>query len=460
LVLIAFTVPLTTLNATAAALQAVPGAQAWIMNAMSVGAAAGLLSSGAIGDDVGRRRVFVAGALLLAVASGLAAMAPTATLLILARVLQGLGGAAILACGLGLVGHVFPAGAARARATGVWAAAIGAGVATGPVLAAALADLGGWRLPHLATALGGGALAAAAWTILPESRSDRRRRVDVPGTLLIGAGLTAVLSGLVEVRGGWNGTFAPILLTGGAALMVAFVAAERRTPDPMLDLALFRRPDFVGATVAAFAAGAGILSLMSFVPTLLERAMGVDAGVAGAMLVAWSGTSVVTAFGVRWLPASIGPRALLVVGLVGAAAGQLGLIGLGPGSPIGRILPALLIAGLAYGVLNAALGRQAVASVPADRTAMGSGANNTARFVGSSVGLTIVTLLVTGSEATRPAALLSGWTTAAAVTAGVSMLGAFIVLLAREQSRQARPAVNNRADGAAENADAQGRLAD
>jgi MFS family permease len=138
LVLIVFTVPLTTLTSTARALAAGPGAQAWILSAMSVGAAAGLLGSGAIGDDYGRRRTFLGGTLLLALASAGGALAPNAFLLIVARIVQGVGGAAILACGLGLIGQVYP-GRALARATGIWAAALGAGVASGPILASALA---------------------------------------------------------------------------------------------------------------------------------------------------------------------------------------------------------------------------------------------------------------------------------------------------------------------------------
>jgi MFS family permease len=110
LVLVTFTTPLTTLVSTAAGLGAGPGAQAWVLSAMPVGAAAGLLSSGAIGDDYGRRRTFIAGTLLLAGSSVLGALAPNALVLVLARTLQGLGGAAMLACGLGLIGHAFPGG--------------------------------------------------------------------------------------------------------------------------------------------------------------------------------------------------------------------------------------------------------------------------------------------------------------------------------------------------------------
>lgn len=114
---------------------------------MSVGAAAGLLGSGAIGDDYGRRLTFLSGTVMLGLASLSGALAPNALTLIIARVVQGLGGAAILACGLGLIGQVYP-DKALAHATAIWAAALGAGVAIGPILAAWLAALGGWAAPY------------------------------------------------------------------------------------------------------------------------------------------------------------------------------------------------------------------------------------------------------------------------------------------------------------------------
>lgn len=440
LVLVAFTTPLTTLTGTAADLGAGPGAQAWVLSAMNVGTAAGLLSSGAIGDDYGRRRTFFAGALVLAGASVLGALAPNALVLVLGRVLQGLGGAAVIACGLGLIGHAFPSGSARARATGVWGAALGAGVAVGPILAAGLYTIGGWRLPYLLTALAAAALAVAGRALLSESRAAQPRPVDVAGTLLIGLGLAALMAGLVEGRTGWNHLPVIGLLALGLALVAAFVAVERRIAHPMLDLALLGRPDFLGATVGALAAGAGVLALMSLVPTVLERGMGVGAVLAAVVLLAWSATSAVSALGARWLPARVSPRALLVGGLVGCAAGQLALIGLTPDSSVGRLLPGLLVAGAANGVLNAALGRQAVSSVPSGRVAMGSGANNTARYVGSGIGITVVTVLLTRSDAAPGAAgLLSGWNVAVLVTTGFSLLGALIVLLARERPAGPEP---------------------
>lgn len=434
LILVTFTTPLTTLTSTVAGLGAGPGAQAWVLSAMNVGTAAGLMGSGVIGDDYGRRRTFFAGALVLAGASVLGALAPNALVLVLARVVQGLGGAVVVACGLGMIGHAFPGGPARARATGVWGASLGAGVAVGPILAAGLDAVGGWRLPYAVTALAAAALAASGRALLSESRAASPRPVDAAGTLLLGLGLAALMAGLVEGRTGWSQLPVIALLALGLALVVAFVAVERRITHPMLDLALLRRPDFLGATVAALASGAGVLALMSLVPTVLERALGKGAVLAAIVLLAWSATSVVTALGARWLPARVSPRAQLVAGLVGCAAGQLALVGLDPDSSIGRLLPGMLVCGAANGVLNAALGRQAVSSVPAERAAMGSGANNTARYVGSGIGITIVTVLLTRSgDAPGAAGVLSGWNVAVLLTAGFSLLGALAVLLARER---------------------------
>jgi hypothetical protein len=223
------------------------------------------------------------------------------------------------------------------------------------------------------------------------------------------------------------------------ALMVGFVAVERRVPHPMLDLRPFRRPDFVGATVVALAAGAGALALTVFVPTLVERGLGAGTFVATAVLFAWSGPSVVAALGARWLPRWVSPRAQLVAGLVGVAAGQLALAGLTPASSIGRLLPGLLVVGVANGVLNAALGRQAVASVPADRAAMGSGANNTARYVGSAIGITVIPVIINHAGPSA-VGVVSGWNVAALVTAAYSLLGALTVLLARERAGGPEPA--------------------
>jgi MFS family permease len=436
LVLVAFTVPLATLPGTAAALQAGAGGQAWILSGMSVGCAAGLLGSGAVGDDYGRRRTFLAGALLLAAASLLGAAAWDTLVLVAARVVQGLGGAAIVACSLGLIGHAFPDGPGRARATGIWGAALGAGVAAGPFMAIGLQALGSWRLSYVATGLDAVAVAVAGRALLPESRAARPRPVDVAGTLQLGVGLAALLAGLVEGRTGWTRPATLGLFLLGLLLVTGFVTVEYRTAHPILDLALLRRPDFTGALVAALAAGAGVLSLASFIPIIVQRGLGGGALAGVAAMFAWSGLSAVTPLAARRVSVWVSARAQLVAALLGCAVGQLALLGLHPDSPVTRLLPGLLLAGAANGVLNAALGRQAVASVPVDRTAMGSGANNTARYLGSAIGLALLTVLV--SHGRTPQGVLAGWNSAVLVTAGISVAGALIVMTGRDRTRARR----------------------
>lgn len=427
LALAVYTTPISTLAATAADLRAAAAGQAWVLSSMSVGLAVALLPVGALGDDHGRRRMFAAGSLLLAATSVLAALAPDVLTLVLARVGEGLGSAAIIACGLGLIGHAFPAGAARVRATGIWGAGLGAGIAIGPLLAAALDAAGGWRGPYVLIAVLALALAASA-RLVPESTSGRRRPVDVAGMLLLGLALAGVLAGLVEGRSGWLRPPVLLLLGGGLLAAAAFVVAELRRSAPMLDLRLFRRPDLTGATLGGVATGAGVIATMSFLPTLVQRGLGHDAFSAALLLLGWSATSVVTALLARRLPTWCTPRAQLAGGLAGVAVGQLLLTGIGADAGTGRLLPGLLVAGAASGVLNAALARQAVASAPPGLASVGSGINNTARYLGAAIGVTVVAVLAARAD---PAAMLAGWNVAVVVDAAVSLVGALLVLACR-----------------------------
>jgi MFS family permease len=424
LVLIAYTTPVATLASTASGLGTGPAGQAWILSSMSCGLAVALLPAGAIGDDYGRRRMFAAGAVLLALTCLLAALAPDTAVLVAARIGQGLGGAAILACSLGLIGHAFPPGPARVQATGVWGACVGGGIALGPLLAGGLDAALDWRSAYAAIAVLSAVLAVLSWRLLTESRSDREQAVDLAGIALLGAALAAVLTGLVEGRSGWTQPAVIGLLVGGVLLAVGFVVVELRHRAPMLDLRLFRQPDFAGATIAALATGGGVIAAMSFLPTLLQRGLGHGVIYAALMLLGWSATSVVTALLARRLPTGFAPRAQLAAGLLGVAVGQAMLTGLDARAGVWRILPGLLVAGAASGMLNAALARQAVASAPTGLASIGSGANNTARYLGAAIGVTIVAVLAAHPT---PAALISGWNVAVLVTAGISVAGALTV---------------------------------
>ena len=138
LVLVTFVTPLATGVRTAAALDAGPGAQAWVLSSMSVGLAAALLTAGVLADDLGRRRVFSGGLVVVGLGAGLVALAGAPAVVIAGRLLQGVGGAAVLACALGLIGHAFPLGPERSRAAAVWGASVGAGTGLGGLVTVAL----------------------------------------------------------------------------------------------------------------------------------------------------------------------------------------------------------------------------------------------------------------------------------------------------------------------------------
>ena len=437
--LMVFTAPLATINATATSLDAGVAGRTWVLSSMSVGLAAALLVAGAVADDVGRRRTFIVGMAVLAAGSLLAAVAPHVLLFVLARVVEGVGAAAVIAASLGIIAHAFAPGPERAAASGVWGASLGAGIAAGPLLTAGLDRYADWRLAYVVFAAFAVVLGVAAQVVAEESRSVRRG-VDLAGAVLLATGISAFLAALVEGRQGWGSPEVVLLLVLAVALLAGFAVVQGRSASAMLDLELLRHPPFAAATGAAFATGAGSIALFSFLPGFVGIALGMSASGAAWLLLAWSGTSVVSALLARRIPPRVAGRVQLAIGLAGVGLGQLALAGVDAGSTWRHFLPGLVVAGVASGVLNAALGRESVASVPADRAGLGSGANNTARYIGSAVGVTVVAVIASRPGPGNPMEdLVHGWNIAAVVTGLVSLVGAAAVLACRTR-RAARPA--------------------
>jgi MFS family permease len=254
---------------------------------MSLGMAATLLTAGALADDLGRRRVLAWSAALLALASALAAVAPDVTMLVVARLSQGAAGAGIVASSLAAIGHSFPTGAPRAVATSVWGAAVGGGIALGPIVGAVLTSSVGWRSSYWLQAVAAALLIPAAASVA-ESRSERRRRLDLPGAIALTAAISCVTAGLIEGRTSWLAAEPIVLLSAGVLLLGVFCAIELRRGDPMLGLRLFREPLFIASISGALFTGVAVIGVMSFTPTLLERGMGVRPLGGAAVLLAWS----------------------------------------------------------------------------------------------------------------------------------------------------------------------------
>lgn len=432
LVLLAFVTPLATGVRTVAGLGAGSAGLTWTLSAMSVGLAASLLTAGVLADDRGHRRVFALGLVVLGVASGVAAAAGQVGVVIAARLVEGVGGAAVLAGGLGMIGQAYGTGPARAWATAVWGAAVGAGPGLGGIAAIVLDHrAGSWRVSYAVAAVAALVLAVVAERVLPESVVSTPRPVDAAGALLLGAGVSAVLAALVEGRTGWTGGPAGLLGTG-VALLAGFVVVQARRAAPLVDLSLFRVRGFAASTVGALVAGASVVGLASYLPTVLQRGLGASLPSVMVLLLVWSAVGTVTSVLLRRAHAVSG-SVLLAGALTVSAVGLLGLLVLAPGGSQWRLLPGLVVLGVGYGAANAALGREAIAHLPAAKAGMGSGTNKTARYVGSAVGVTVAAVL---AVPTAPApVLLHGFDVAVVAAAVFALAGATVVAVLGRPAR-------------------------
>ncbi|HVV19189.1 MAG TPA: MFS transporter [Pseudonocardiaceae bacterium] len=436
LAMVMFTMPMSTLVDLAHTLNANVTERTWMLAAASVGLGAGLLVSGALADRLGRRTVFVAGAAGQALFLLVGASWPSPILFIVARVGQGLGAAALTATSLGLIAQVTPGpGHRRTRATGIWGASLGGGILIGPLLTAFLQPATDWRVAYVIV----GVLSlmpivfARVLPANPVHSGVFPGRIDYLAAACLVAGPSLLLAGLTLGRSGWTRPAVLILLGAGVVVLAVFAIHETRTASPLVDLRLFTNPHFVTVTVAAFAAGLGVIAVTSYTPILVDQGMHGSALAGAVPIVVWSGVSVVVAVLARHLRRWFSADAQLAIGLVIIGAG-LALLGpLHDGDSLVRLLPGFAIAGLGTGLLNAALGGQAVATVPAHHASMGSGTNNTARYLGSGLGIAIVTSTV---DPTSAATLLHSWETPIVLGSAVSILiGVAIPLYLRATAR-------------------------
>ncbi|MET8862464.1 MFS transporter [Nonomuraea sp. NPDC004580] len=384
LVMTNFSLPMATLPQTARSLGAGPTGPVWILGSIALGLSSLLLVAGGLADDHGRRRVLVAGGGVLAAASVLAAVSPSVAVFVLARLVQGGASAAVLAASLGIVGHAYPAGSERVRATGRYGAMIGLGTTAGPLLSGLVATATSWRAAYWLMAAGALALTVVSARTLDESRAAVPRRFDVPGVVLLTLGVAALVAGVTEGRTGWSRPVVVWAFAAAVVLIAAFVAVERRRPEPLLDLELFRRPLFLVATGGATVVGAAVVGLLSYLPTVLQEAHGLTALDTALLFAVWSGLSFVTSLLSRHVRLSAAARLAFGLGL--SAAGYIGLLSLAATLSLPLVIAGLAVSGTGSGLINSSITHLAIESVPAHRVSMGSGANNTARYIGSSLG--------------------------------------------------------------------------
>jgi EmrB/QacA subfamily drug resistance transporter len=411
----------------------------WVIDGYALSLAALVLGAGSLADRFGRRRTYLIGIGAFAVSSLLCAAAPNEQALIAARILQGLGGAAMFACTAALLNVTYH-GRDRGAAFGVWGAVSGAAAAAGPIAGGLLTEHLSWRwvfLVNLPICL------VAAWFTMrgvKESRAPGDGRFDLPGTISFTVAAAAVTYGLIRAGGaGWTDGVALAAFAAGLVALVLFLIAEARSDHPMLDLALFRRAPFAVLIVAAFLTQAAAFGYLPFTTVWLQQVLGngpVDAGLYGALPMAAAALVVGAAAG-RFLQ-RIAPRWTVGLGLLLIAAGNLLQARIGAGSTGAILIPGLIVAGLGAGCVLPANASAVLAEAPRERSGMASGALNTFRQLGLALGVAVFGTVFTNRVADghgSPAGFADGLNaTLLAASATALAAGILVLALVREHA--------------------------
>jgi EmrB/QacA subfamily drug resistance transporter len=359
----------------------------WVVDAYSLSLAAFMLTTGSVADLLGRRAMFVAGLAVFSVASLLCGIAGSPTVLNLARALQGLGGAAMFSMSLALIAQEFH-GRDRGTAFGIWGATIGGAVAVGPVIGGLITDGLGWEYIFFVNLPIGAAAIFVALTRVGESRDPRGAGIDWAGLVTFSSALFLLVFALVRGNAeGWGSNLIVGFLAGSAVLLAIFVAIERRIEHPMFDLALFRKPAFTGASVAAFALSASMFAMFLYLTLYIQNSLEFSPLHAGLRFIPLTLVSFFVAPVSGQLMSRVPVRALFGFGLLLVGIGLLLMGGLSADSKWTHLLPGFLLAGIGIGTINPAIAATAVGVVPPQRSGMGAGISNTFRQVGIATGI-------------------------------------------------------------------------
>jgi len=359
----------------------------WVVDAYSLTLAALILTAGALADRYGRRLVFTLGVALFSAASLLCGLAWNIAALDAARAIQGIGGAALFATSLALIGHEYQ-GRERAGAIAIWGATIGAAVASGPLVGGILTDAFGWRWIFFVNVPVGAFALLVALRRMRESRDLGAVRTDVWGLLTFSGSLFLIVFGLLRGNdSGWASAQIVGSLAGGVALLVVFVLVELRQERPMLDLGLFRSPAFVGVSIGTFCLGAGMFALFPFLSIYLQDILGYSPLGAGLRFLPLTAFVFTVPLVTRNVAQRVPIRIVLSASLALVAISVLLMHGLTPSSSWTALLAGFIVAGLGIGLANPTIAAAALRFVDPSRTGMASGINNAFRLGGVAMGV-------------------------------------------------------------------------
>jgi EmrB/QacA subfamily drug resistance transporter len=368
----------------------------WVVGAYALTFASIMLACGMIGDELGRKKVMLAGVGVFCAGSVLCALAPNVQTLIAGRAVMGLGAAASEPGTLSMLRQLYPDARARSRAIGVWAATSGFALAAGPVVGGILTGVWSWRGIFWFNLFFGLIALIVAAVILPESSDPTAARVDTAGTILGAGALATFVFAIIDSESAGFGSALVIALLGLSAVMfAAFGWWERRSPNPLLDLRFLRMPQFSTANIAAFCTYFATFAIFFFTALYLTEVPAASgyrlAAVFAPMTVLMIGSSVLAG---RWT-ALAGPRWSITIGCLLLAAGLfLTDRYLSPHPDYPLLTVALCVAGIGIGTTVVPITTAVLSAVPAERSGMAASATNTSREIGAVTGVAILGSLV------------------------------------------------------------------
>ena len=359
----------------------------WVVDAYALTLAALLLTAGSLADRYGRRLIFSGGLVLFVVASLVCGFATNPTMLDFARGAQGIGGAAMFATSLALLAQEFQ-GKERATAFGYWGATTGLAIAIGPLVGGALVDGIGWEWIFFINVPIGALCLWISMTKLRETRDPSQGGVDLPGVIVFSGGLFALVFALIRGNSeGWGSALIVSLLIASVVLLAIFVAVERRVPNPMFDLNLFRKPTFTGASIVAFTLSASMFSMFLYITLYLQNVLDYTALETGWRFLPLSVLAFFAAALSGRLSERLPVRYFMAGGLLCVAGGLLLMHGITIDSEWTALLGGFIICGVGIGLINPPLASTAIGVVRPQQSGMASGINTTFRQVGIATGI-------------------------------------------------------------------------
>jgi EmrB/QacA subfamily drug resistance transporter len=426
----------------------------WVVSGYILVFASLLLAGGRLGDLFGRRRLFLLGLAVFTGASLVAGLAGNVDLLVASRAVQGLGAALVTPTTLALISATYPDPRERTAAVGVWSAVGALALAVGPLLGGLLSQHVAWGwIFFINVPVGLATMALAGWAIRRDGPGEHREHIDLPGLVLSAGALFTLTYGLIEGHDkGWTSQLILGSFAISALAVLAFVAVELRTDEPMVDVALFAERVFTGGIVAVVMWGFGLFGIYFFTSLYLQNVLGFSATVAGAAFVPMALLMAVGAVVSERIARRIGAHrsVALAMGLMAVGIASVSL--LGKDASYVALMPAFAVIGIGGG-LSVPLTAMVLGAMPGEQAGVASGIFNAAREVAGLLGITVIGAILTARQSAglraghAPVdAFLSGYRTGLIVAALLVAAGGVAAYVGLRGARQRAPEQDATAD--------------